>query len=212
MIDIVKFRSPKNRIVLIQEILVADLFFFVWGFPNVFDGFPILRYDIWANSPLCFADLNTIEPREVDWQFSQSISSSSCNRISHFLTLDLFQGMMQMDMACAIIMKMQWCQDLKINVLECMTCKYTNTNTQIHKYTNTASGKVADRHGMCYIYERVLIRGSQNPCSWVSDVLIHKYKKSQVSVWKTQNLHCFLCPVFASAPLKPAESFPMILF
>ena len=143
---------------LIQEILAAVLFFLVWGLPNVFDGFPILGYNIWANSRLCFADLNTIEPREVDWQFSQSISSSSCNRISHFLTLDLFQGMMQMDMACAIIMKMQWCQDLKINVLECMTCKYTNTNTQIHKYTNTASVKVADRPNMCYSFEKVMVR------------------------------------------------------
>ena len=93
---------------LIQEISAAGLFFLVWGLPNVFDGFPILGYNIWANSRLCFADLNTIEPREVEWQFSQSNSSSSCNRISYFLTLDLFQGMMQMDMACAIFMKMQW--------------------------------------------------------------------------------------------------------
>ena len=98
---------------LIQEILVADLFFFVWGFPKVFDGFPILRYDIWANSQLCFADLNTIEPREVEWQFSQSNSSSSCNRISYFLTLDLFQGMMQMDMAKSMFLSI-WCANSQI--------------------------------------------------------------------------------------------------
>ena len=121
------------HIMLIQEISAAGLFFLVWGLPNVFDGFPILGYNIWANSRLCFADLNTIEPREVEWQFSQSNSSSSCNRISYFLTLDLFQGMMQMDMACAIIMKMQWCQDLKINVSDVQIHKYANT--KIHKYS-----------------------------------------------------------------------------
>ena len=109
--------------------LSSGFIFLVWGFPNVFDGFPILGYDIWANSRLCFADLNTIEPREVEWQFSQSNSSSSCNRISYFLTLDLFQGMMQMDMACAIFMKMQWYEDLKINVPGCLTCKFTNTKS-----------------------------------------------------------------------------------
>ena len=182
---------------LIQEISAAGLFFLVWGLPNVFDGFPILGYNIWANSRLCFADLNTIEPREVEWQFSQSNSSSSCNRISYFLTLDLFQGMMQMDMACAIIMKMQWCQDLKINVLECMTCKYTNTNTQIHKYTNTASVKVADRPNMCYIFEKVMVRGPQKQCSQVSDVQIHKYKYTNTQIQLRSKLQIVLtCVIF----------------
>ena len=63
-----------------------------------------------------------------------------------------------MDMACAIFMKMQWYEDLKINVPGCLC-----SNSQIHKYTNTASVKVADRHGMCYIYENAMVRGKSHP-------------------------------------------------
>ena len=52
---------------------------------------------------------------------------------------------------------------VKFNVYSCVTCKYTNTTTQIqiHKYTNTASIKVADRPNMCYIFEKVMVRGPQ---------------------------------------------------
>ena len=32
-----------------------------------------------------------------------------------------------------------------------------NTNTQIHKYTNTALVKVAHRHNMGYIFEKVMV-------------------------------------------------------
>ena len=40
-----------------------------------------------------------------------------------------------------------------------MTCtmqihKYKYTNTQIHKYANIALVKVADRHYICYIFEK----------------------------------------------------------
>ena len=47
------------------------------------------------------------------------------------------------------------------------THKYTNTQihkytyTQIHKYTNTASDKNANKHNMCYIFEKVMIQGHQ---------------------------------------------------
>ena len=56
-----------------------------------------------------------------------------------------------------------------------MTCKYTNTNTQIHKYTDTASVKVTDRPNMCYIFEKVMVRGPQKQYSPVSDMQIHNY-------------------------------------
>ena len=42
---------------------------------------------------------------------------------------------LQIDMACAIFMKRYWYEGLKINVPGCLACKYTNTNTQIHKYS-----------------------------------------------------------------------------
>merc|ERR1711963_1142179 len=65
---------------------------------------------------------------------------------------------------------------LRNNVPGCLTCKYTNTNTQIHKYANTALVKGADRPDMCYIFEKVMVRGPQKQCSRVSDLQIHKYK------------------------------------
>jgi len=46
-------------------------------------------------------------------------------------------------------------------------CKYTNTqiqkytNTQIHKLTNTALVKAANRPNICYIFEKVMVQGSQ---------------------------------------------------
>ena len=43
-----------------------------------------------------------------------------------------------------------------------------NTQIQIHKYTNTAMVKIADRHDMCYIFEKVMVRGPQKQCSQVS--------------------------------------------
>ena len=56
--------------------------------------------------------------------------------------------------------------------------KYTNTNTQIHKYTITAWVKVAYRHDMCYIFEKVMVRGPQKQRSRVSGLQIHKYKQT----------------------------------
>ena len=66
-----------------------------------------------------------------------------------------------------------WLSDLQIH-------KHKYTNTQIHKYANTALVKVADRHDMCYIYEKVMARGPQKQCSWVSDLQIHKYTNKQI--------------------------------
>ena len=37
-----------------------------------------------------------------------------------------------------------------------------NTNTQIHKYTNTTWVKVTNRPNICYIFEKVMVQGSQN--------------------------------------------------
>ena len=83
------------------------------------------------------------------------------------------------------------------NVPEYLMCKHINTNTQIqfwsklqmfpgvwhantqiqiHKNTNTALVKVADRPNISYIFEKVMVRGPQKQCSQVSDVQIHKYK------------------------------------
>ena len=67
--------------------------------------------------------------------------------------------------SCMVGLSVAWHEmgSVKFNVYSCVTCKYTNTTTQIqiHKYTNTASIKVADRPNMCYIFEKVMVRGPQ---------------------------------------------------
>ena len=60
--------------------------------------------------------------------------------------------------------------------------KYTNTNTQIHKYTNTVWVKLGDRPIMCYIFEKDIVWGPQKQCSQVSDIKIYKYKYTN-TVW-----------------------------
>ena len=45
----------------------------------------------------------------------------------------------------------------------------------LHKYTNTVWVKFADRPNMCYIFEKVMVRGPQKQCSQLSDVQLHKY-------------------------------------
>ena len=42
----------------------------------------------------------------------------------------------------------------KDNVPKCRKCKYTNSNTQIHKYANTAWVKVAVMPSMCYTFNK----------------------------------------------------------
>ena len=73
-----------------------------------------------------------------------------------------------------------WVSDLKIH-------KYKYTNTQIHKYANTALVKVADKHDMCYIFEKVMVRGPHKQCSRVSDLQIHKYKYTNTQIHKYTN-------------------------
>ena len=49
-----------------------------------------------------------------------------------------------------------------------------HTNTQIHKYTNTVWTESEDRHDMCYIFEKLMLRGCQNQCLEGSHMKIHE--------------------------------------
>ena len=73
--------------------------------------------------------------------------------------------------------------------------KYKYTNTQIHKYANTALVKVTDIHDMCYIFEKVMVRGPQKQCSRVSDLQIHKYTKTQIQHWSKLQID-MTCAIF----------------
>ena len=54
--------------------------------------------------------------------------------------------------------------------------KRANTKIQLHKYTNTAYGKVPERPNMWYIFEKRIVQGYQKWYSHVSNAQIHKYK------------------------------------
>ena len=58
---------------------------------------------------------------------------------------------------------------------------HANTQIQLHKYTNTVWVKFADRSNMCYIFEKVMVRGPQKQCYRVSDMQIHKYKYTKTN-------------------------------
>ena len=62
-------------------------------------------------------------------------------------------------------------KDIKNDIPTCLMHKYknTNTNTQIHKYTNTAYDKVPERPNMWYIFEKKIVQGYQKFYSHVSN-------------------------------------------
>ena len=50
-------------------------------------------------------------------------------------------------------------KDIYTDIPKCLIHKYTNTNTQIHKYANTAYDKVPERPNMWYIFEKRIVQG-----------------------------------------------------
>ena len=72
--------------------------------------------------------------------------------------------------------------------------KYTNTNTQIHKYTNTVWTESEDRHDICYIFEKLMLaRMSESMFRRVSHVntQIQKHTNTQIhpSAWSYYSGH-----------------------
>ena len=66
---------------------------------------------------------------------------------------------------CVIFLKIQGSKDIKHDILDCQTHKYTNTNVQIHiqihKNTNAAYDKEPEIPFMCYIFEKPAVQGHQ---------------------------------------------------
>ena len=62
---------------------------------------------------------------------------------------------------------------------------------QIHKYTNTIWVKFEVRPNMCYIFEKLMVRGPQKQCSQVSDIQIHKYKYTNIQIHKYTNTQIY---------------------
>ena len=67
----------------------------------------------------------------------------------------------QLDPTCGIFLKRGLFKGIKDDIPMCQTRKYKNTNTQIHKYTNTAYDKVPDRPNMWYIFEERIVQRYQ---------------------------------------------------
>ena len=42
--------------------------------------------------------------------------------------------------------------------------RWPNAQIQIDKYTNTVWTESEDRHDICYIFEKLMLRGCQNQC------------------------------------------------
>ena len=67
----------------------------------------------------------------------------------------------QKDPICGIFLKRGLFRGIKNYIPICLTRKYTNTNTEIHKYTNIAYDEVPERPNMWYIFEKRIVQGYQ---------------------------------------------------
>ena len=63
---------------------------------------------------------------------------------------------------------------------------HANTQIQLHKYTNTVWVKFADRPNMCYIFEKVMVRGPQKN---VHEYLMCKYTNAQIHKYTNTQIH-----------------------
>ena len=90
----------------------------------------------------------------------------------------------QKDPTCGIFLKRGLFKGIKNDIPMCQTQKYTNTNTQIHKYTNTAYDEVPERPNMWYIFEKRIVQGYQKSYSHVSNAQIQKYKYTNTQIHK----------------------------
>ena len=62
--------------------------------------------------------------------------------------------------------------------------KYKDTNTQIHKYTNTVNDQLLERPNMWYIFEKRINQGSQKRYFLVPNAKIQKYKYTNTQTHK----------------------------
>merc|ERR1711974_93593 len=70
----------------------------------------------------------------------------------------------------------------RISKLILPSASYSNTQIQIHKYTNTAYYKVPERPNMWYIFEKRIVQRYQKLYSHVSNAQIQKYKYTNTQI------------------------------
>merc|ERR1711981_136084 len=71
---------------------------------------------------------------------------------------------------------------LRISKLILLSVSCTNTQIQIHKYTNTAHDEVPERPNMWYIFEKRIVQGYQKLYSHVPNAQIQKYKYTNIQI------------------------------
>ena len=79
------------------------------------------------------------------------------------------------------------CEDIKSGIPMRQKRKYKNTNTQRHKYTNTANDELLERPNMICIYEKRIVQGYQKQYSHVSKAQIQKYKDTNTQIQHMMN-------------------------
>ena len=63
------------------------------------------------------------------------------------------------------------------------TVRYTNTQIQIHKYTNTACDELSEIPNMCYIFEKPRVQGHQIKHD-ILDCQVHIYTNTNAQIHK----------------------------
>merc|ERR1712208_277274 len=91
-------------------------------------------------------------------------------------------GKCQKDPLCRIFLKRGLFKDIKNYIPPCLTHKVKNTNSQIHKYTNTAYDEVLEGPNMWYIFEKRIVQGYQKLYSHVPNAQIQKYKYTNTQI------------------------------
>ena len=91
----------------------------------------------------------------------------------------------QKDPICGIFLKRGLFSGIKNYIPICRTRKYTNTNTEIHKYTNTAYDEIPERPNMWYIFEKRIVQGFQKLYFHVPNAPLQKYKYTNTQIQST---------------------------
>ena len=83
-----------------------------------------------------------------------------------------------------IFSESSWSQDIKTDITKCLILKYTNTNTQIHKYSILQSARKTQH--VVYFWKEDCSRGSKW-YSHMSNTQMHKYKYTNTQIHKYTN-------------------------
>ena len=97
--------------------------------------------------------INKVIVRGPQKQCSQ-VSDVQIHKYKYTNTQIQLRSKLQIDLTCAIY-------GTRTSKTMFPSVGHANTQIQLHKYTNTVWVKFADRSNMCYIFEKVMVRGPQ---------------------------------------------------